>query len=143
MRLSIYAVMSMTLEISGDLESVLKAEAGKAGVAPEEYTSRLLRTSLLKRQPNAPVLSQEEGRLLHAINQGLPPETMDRYAGLVRRRQDQTITPSEFDELRQITLLLEEAGVSRAENLARLAEIRGASVEALMEELDIQPPDVV
>jgi hypothetical protein len=135
--------MNMTIEITGDLEPLLKAEAGKAGVAPEEYTSRLLRKSLLRRKPNAPVLSQEEARLLNEINQGLSAEEMERYAGLVHKRQDESIKPSELDELRRLTQKLEEVGVKRAEKLVRLAEVRGISVEALIEQLEIQAPDVV
>ena len=133
----------MTIQISADLEPLLKAEAGKAGVAPEEYTSRLLRNSLIKRKSNAPVLSQEEARLLNEINQGLSMEEMELYVGLVSRRQDETITSSEFDELRRLTQKLEKAAVSRAEKLARLAELRGVSMEALMEDLELHAPDAL
>src|SRR4051794_32448751 len=123
--------MSMTIEIAGDLETLLKAEAGKAGVAPEEYTRLLLRRSLLKRQPNAPVLSREEAQLLHSINHGLGSEEMDRYMDLIRKRQGETITASEFDELHRLTQRLEEIGARRAGNLVRLAALRGIPVEEL------------
>jgi len=135
--------MGMTIEIAGDLERLLKTEAGKAGVAPEEYTSRLLRNSLLKGKPNAPVLSQEEARLLEVINQGLSAVEMDRYAGLVRKRQSETISGPEVEELRDLTERLEELGVLRAESLAKLARIRGVPMDVLMEQLQLQPPDVL
>jgi len=135
--------MSLTIEIAGDLEPLLKAEAGKAGVAPEEYTSRLLRNSLLKQKSNAPVLSPQEARLLNEINQGLSAEEIELYVNLVRRRQEEAISAAGFDELRRLTHKLEKIGISRAEKLAKLAEFRGVSMERLIDELELRAPDVL
>ena len=88
--------MSMTIEISGELEPVLKAEAGKAGIDPIAYTHQLLRASLPPRKLSAPSMSVEESRLLNQINQGFSEEEFERYRELIAKRQAETISPEEF-----------------------------------------------
>src|SRR5437879_3741883 len=91
--------MSMTIEISSELEPILKAEAGKAGVDPVAYTNQLLRASLQTEKPTVPSMSPAETRLLNQINQGLSLEEFDRYRELIRKRQEETITQDELSQL--------------------------------------------
>ena len=96
-------VMSMTIEISGELEPILKAEAGKAGIDPIAYTHQLLRASLPTEQLTAPSVSAEEARLLNQINQGLSAEELDHYRELIGKRQAETISLEEFRQLDGLT----------------------------------------
>ena len=76
--------MSMTIKISSELEPILKAEAGKAGVDPTAYTHQLLHASLTAEKRSAPSISAEEARLLNQINLGISAEELDRYRELIR-----------------------------------------------------------
>lgn len=135
-------IMSMTIEISGDLEPILKAEAVKTGVDPIAYTNQLLRRLLVAGKSSPPALSSEEARLLNEINQGLPAEEMDYYQTLIRKRQDETISDEEFQALDRITRRLEALQLGRVQSLVKLAELWNLPLAAVMTQLEIQPPDV-
>jgi hypothetical protein len=135
--------MSMTITIPIDLEPLLKAEAGKAGVDQIAYTSQLLRKSLSPGRPPAPVVSPEETRLLNETNQGLTARELDHYRHLIGKRQEETITEQELQELMEITCRLEALQIRRIENLAKLAAFRGVPLTDLMAQLEIRPADVL
>ena len=135
--------MSMTIEISGELEPILKAAAGKAGLDLTAYTHQLLRISLPAATPSAPSVSAEEARLLNQINRGLSAEDLDRYRELIRRRQEETISPEEFRQLDDLTRQMEALQTQRLESLARLAQLRQMSLTNLLTRLEIHPPDVL
>ena len=135
--------MSMTIEISGDLEPILKAEAGRAGIDPIAYTNQLLRKSLHTDKRSAPVVSADETRLLMEINQGLSAEALERYRQLIHRRQDEAIGNEELAELTELTHQFEALQVRRLESLSKLAELRKLPLTDLMAQLEIQPPDAL
>lgn len=132
------------MEITPDLEPLLEAEAAKTGSNPVSVAEDLLRKSLTDvAPPSAPRLSAKESQLLEEINQGPPAEEMDRYVALIRKRQEGTVSEVELSELRAFTQRMEKLAVARMEKLAALARLRGIDIEELMEELQIQPPDVL
>ena len=71
----------------------------------------------------------------------LLPVEQTRYAELIRKRQDETLTPAENQELGQITTRVEAMNVKRLELLAELAQWRGVSLPQLMTELGLTSPD--
>jgi hypothetical protein len=95
--------------------------------------------ALLARR-KAPGLSKQESALLVKINQGIPPHMQDRYDELISKRQSETLSAEEYDELLQLTAQIEKLDVERLEDLKELACIRQTSLTALMEKLDIQTP---
>lgn len=135
--------MSMTIEIPGELEPILKAAAGKAGLDLAAYTHQLLRTSLPAATPSAPSVSAEEARLLHQINRGLPAEDLDRYRELIRKRQEETISPEGFRQLENLTHQMEALQAQRLESLTKLAKLRQVPLPDLLARLEIHPPDVL
>jgi hypothetical protein len=135
--------MSMTIEITSELEPLLMAEAHKAGVDPVTYTHELLRKALPNSAPSAPSITAEEASLLKAINQGISPGQMARYEELIKKRQHETITEQEFRELRELTDRLEALQARRMRSLATLAKLRDVSVVDLMSRLDIRSLDVL
>lgn len=135
--------MSMTIEISGELEPILKAAAGKAGLDLTTYTHQLLRMSLPAATPSAPSVSAEEARLLHQINRGLSADDLDRYRDLIRRRQEESISPEEFRQLDNLTHQMEALQAQRLESLAKLAQLRQVPLTDLLARLEIHPPDVL
>lgn len=130
--------MTLTLNITPELESQLSEEAAKNGLEPSEYIVQTLQSRLLQTQsPNAPCLSETETRLLQQINEGLPPETWQHYNELIEKRQAETLTPDEHAALIGLSDRIEELNACRMEHLAELARLRQTSLSALMQQLGI------
>ena len=94
----------------------------------------------LRAQRQAPGLPRAESELLLKINEGVPPDIQTRYNELIAKRQAETLTPDEYEELLRLTQQVEKLEVRRVEYLAELARLRGTSLTALMENLGIRPP---
>jgi hypothetical protein len=137
------AVYVMTIEIPVELEPLLKAEAGKAGIDPTTFTQQLLRKSLATRKGAAPCLPEQESALLKAISEGLSAEEMDRYRQLIQKRQQEEIADDELRVLKDLTQRMEALQVRRLEDLVRLAQLRGVALSDLMIQLGIRSPDVL
>ena len=90
---------------------------------------------------DAPTSSDEETPLLQSINEGLPPEVRERYRALIARRREGTLSPGEHAELVRLGDEVEVADARRAEHLAQLARLRGASLDDVMKSLGIRAPD--
>lgn len=97
----------------------------------------------LQAQHKAPSLSKDEAELLLKINQGLSLDTQKRFDELVSKRQAETLTQSEHQELLGLTDQIEKLDAERVKYLADLAQLRGTSLTALMADLEIHPPDHV
>lgn len=94
----------------------------------------------LQAKRKAPCLSADETELMLKINQGLSPDMQTRFDELVGKRQAETLTQEEHQELLALTDQIEKADAKRMKYLAELARIRGISLDVLMEELEIHPP---
>ncbi|MBI4769783.1 MAG: STAS/SEC14 domain-containing protein [Chloroflexi bacterium] len=94
----------------------------------------------LRARQQAPSLPRAESELLLKINEGVPSDIQKRYNELITKRQGETLTADEYDELLQLTQQVEETEVRRVECLAELARLRRTSMTALMENLGIRPP---
>jgi hypothetical protein len=107
----------------------------------EQFAQQIVR---LLAQRRAPVLPRREAELLLKINQSaLPVNLQARYDALVAKRQEETLTPGEREELIHLTDQLGELNVQRLEHLAELARLRQTALPALMENLGIQVTAVV
>lgn len=94
----------------------------------------------LRARHSAPSLPKDESELMLKISRGPSAEIRRRFSELTRRRQNETLTPKEHEELLSLTDLIEKSDAERMKHIAVLARIRGVSVDALMEELGIGPP---
>lgn len=94
----------------------------------------------LRAHRKAPALSKDESELLLKINRGIPPGIQERYLELIDKRQSESLTTGEYDELLELTDEVEKRDVERVEYLKELALIRHTSLHALMEDLHIQSP---
>jgi hypothetical protein len=97
----------------------------------------------LQAERKAPHLSPAESKLLARINQGLPPELRERLALLKARREDESITDAEYEELTRLSDRAEELHAERMAAMAELAKLRGVSLPKLMNQLGIQFPENV
>ena len=74
--------MTITLEITPELEEALRRSAERSGLPPDGYVLKVLEERLGGEERLPPHLPREESRLLQQINQGLPPEVWTRYETL-------------------------------------------------------------
>ncbi len=97
----------------------------------------------LQAKRKAAHLSAAESALLARINQGLPSALRDRIAFLRAKREDESITDTEYEELTRLTDHAEELHADRMAALVELAKFRGVSLPGLMDQLGIHFPEDV
>lgn len=131
--------IQVTMELPSD--ELLKAVEQLSLSDLEQFAQQIVR---LRARRRAPVLPRREAELLLKVNQSaLPVNLQARCDALVAKRQEETLTPGEREELIHLTDQLGELNVHRLEYLAELARLRQTSLPALMEDLGIQVPAVV
>jgi hypothetical protein len=132
--------MTITLEITPELEEVLRRNAQRAGLPPDGYILKLLQERLGVGERLPPHLPHEETELLQQISHGLPPETWARYQALKEKRDARTLTPDEHAELLALTNEVELWNARRLELVLALAQLRQVPLRVLMDELGLTPP---
>ena len=135
--------MTISLEIPPDIEAELREEARKASLDTDTYILKALREHLRQSQKQPPHLTKGESELLQKINLGLSETEWQRYHKLITKRRSETLTEDEKQELIALSDRIEEANARRIEALVELAELRGTSLEAVMDELGIKTPAYV
>ena len=81
---------------------------------------------------------KEEASLLEKINKGLSLKQVERFKMLNKKRLDETLTTSEYDELLVLLEKTEKFNTIRVKHLSALARLRNVSVRELMKQLDIK-----
>ncbi|KHD06588.1 hypothetical protein PN36_22765 [Candidatus Thiomargarita nelsonii] len=94
----------------------------------------------IQAQRQVPSMSRRESELLLKINRLVPYNIQKRYDELIGKRQAETLTSAEYQELLQMTEQIERLEVQRLEDLAELAKLRQTSLTELMDALGISPP---
>jgi len=84
-------------------------------------------------------LPNDQSLLLQQITQCIPDQLQDRYNFLISKRQDNTITDQEYQELINLGEHIEAIDVKRLENLTELAKLRQTSLNELIQEFQLQP----
>jgi ABC-type uncharacterized transport system ATPase subunit len=116
-------MMRSTLEVEGTWEEIL-ANA-------DEFSGKRVRVTLLDR--NLP----RESDLLKEINFGISADTWTTYHLLIAKRQAEILTEEEQQQLIEISDRLEAINVRRMTALIELSNLRGQSLDSLMQELGI------
>ena len=101
----------------------------------EEFASQII---ALKAKRCTPTLPEEETELLTKINQSIPSETKNYYQQLIAKRDTETLTDTEYNELLKIGEQIEKFEAKRLEYLAKLANIRKVTLVELMDNLGIK-----
>jgi hypothetical protein len=102
-----------------------------------DFESLVSRVLWLRARRKASVLAPAETELLLHINQVIPPELHEQYLSLRDKRDDESLTEQEHQELLRISDQMELFGVERLEALAKLADLRQVSLLQLMDDLGI------
>lgn len=84
-------------------------------------------------------LPKEQSLLLQQITQCIPNDLQERYNFLISKRQDNSLTDEEYQELINLGEHIEAIDVKRLENLTKLAKLRQTSLNELIQEFQLQP----
>lgn len=106
----------------------------------EQFVSQVIE---LQAQRKATSLPKNEAELFRKINQGIPLDTQKVYNELIVKREAETLTAEEHQHLLLLTEQIEKLQAQRVQYLAELASIRGVSLNALMDDLEIEMPQYV
>lgn len=135
--------MTMTLNLTPELERQLRAEAARTGVPADALVLKAVEQQLLGAtevgSSAAASLSPHEVKLLSAINTGFPAEFWERYHALRATGQDGNagLSPSDRAELLDLSDRIEAAQVERLKLAVELAKLRGVPLDALLRQLGI------
>ena len=128
--------MSITINLTPELEAMLKEVAARTGKDIDNYIVSMLEEKLL---PGSADPRKREAELLQQINLGISQEEWRRFFHLAERRDTEQLTPEEYQELLGLTNAIESANARRMEHLVELSILRKMPLDKLMEELGIQP----
>jgi hypothetical protein len=70
------------------------------------------------------------------IDRKLPPEIQQRWDELLEKRDDASLTTSEYVELLQLTEVVEELNLQRMTALSQLAQERGVDLRTMVQQLN-------
>lgn len=129
--------MSIVLNIHPELEKRLLLNAKKKGMDVQHYIVELLQRQVT---PHIHTSSEPltENELLQKINLGFTPEFWQHYSLLIEKRQSETLTLAEQQELITFSDQIELANAQRIQNLVLLAKIRQTTLPEVMKNLGIQ-----
>lgn len=128
--------VQITTQVS--TEQLLHGVASLPAAELDQFVAKVL---ALRAKLRAPSLSEHEAQLLKQINQGLPKQQIQRFTELDHKRQDETLSELEHQELLALVAQMEQLNAVRMQSLAQLAMLRQVSLTTLMNNLGIKAPD--
>jgi hypothetical protein len=129
-----------TVQITSEVstEQLLHSVANLPANDLEAFVTKVL---TLRAKLKAPSITNTEAQLLTQINQGLSTQDQGRWTQLEQKRQAETLTKEEYQELLKLNDQMEQINVVRMQALTKLAFIRQISITTLMQNLGIRTPD--
>lgn len=128
-------VVQVEAQLSTD--ELLKAADQLSQSELEQFARQVI---ALRARRQAPCLPHVEAKLLIKINQGADPDVQQRYDELIEKRQAESLSSDEYQELLRLSDEIEKVNAHRMEYLAELARLRQMSLTELMEDLGLQSP---
>lgn len=130
--------MTITLDLSPELEQYVRDLAHQRGVDPADYIVETLEQTLIHTPRKLPPhVSERETALLMQINQSLNTIDWQTYHSLVAKRQAETLTLNEQTDLLRWSDAIEQANVDRMKAVRELAQIRRIPFSQLWQELGL------
>ena len=111
---------------------------GVAQLDTPELENFVAQVLALRAKRFASSLPKQEAELLLKINQRWPIDTQRRYDELATKRQAETLTAEEQQELLGLIDQSEQADAERAQMIGDLAQLRNVPVPELMQDLGIR-----
>ncbi len=131
--------MSITIQLSPELQHRLQQRADKAGLKIDRFINQLLEEKTTTKAKEKQDVKKREALLLRKINKGFNIEFWEKYATLVKKRNEASLSQSEYQALLQLSNQIEEANATRIKYLAQLAALRKMDLDDLMKSLGIAP----
>ena len=130
--------MTLTLNITPELQARLRAAAAQAGMDEAELALATLQNHLPV-PPGFIAASQEESELLQQINAHVSEDIAREYSMLRNLLDDEALTPLQQRRLIEISDELERLNVIRLQSTLRLSKLRGISLDELTDQLGLKP----
>jgi hypothetical protein len=134
--------MSLTINLPTSVEQQFRKEATINGLSLDNYLLRLLQQASKISQKQLNSKQYLESELLKKINLDISEEEWTNYRHLVGLMRAEKLTPQAHETLIALGDKIEIANAQRVKYLFELAELRGISVEKLMENLKIEPIEI-
>jgi uncharacterized protein YjgD (DUF1641 family) len=126
------------LEAQLSKEDLLEAVKQLSMTEIEDFVENVIAFRAKKITQN---LSQKEAELLLNINQKLDNFLHKKYNNLIKKRVNENLSNNEYEELLSLTELVEKHQAQRLKYLVELANLRGCSLNKLIDDLGIKPQD--
>ena len=124
------------LGLNGKFERLLPAVERLSQEELNLFTDRVLK---IRARKIAPSLSGKETEFLEKIyNRGPSLEQRNRLDQLIAYRETETLTSQDHQELLTLIEIQEAWQADRLQNLMAVAELRGISLDELMDQLGIE-----
>jgi len=104
-----------------------------------ELEALMTQVTRVQAQRKAPSLPQDQSLLFQQINQSISPQLQEQYKILLAKRDSETLTSEEYQELLNLSAQIEELEVIRIEHITELAQLRQTSLTSLIQEFHLQP----
>lgn len=129
-------MLRVKLEAELSKENLLNAVQQLTVSELEEFMQNITAFRAQKITPN---LSEKESELLLKINRNLDENIQKRYQLLINKREDESLSKNEYQELLHLTDQVEKHQAERLKYLAELSILRGCSLSDLINNLGIVP----
>ncbi len=131
---SVAKKVRLTPELDLAIDDIL---VGVAELETPDLEQFLQKIGRLVARRKSPSLSERETVLLQAINQSSNIALQNRYSILSKKQNSGMVTDGEHEELLTLIDKLEVLQAKRLENLIELSQLRGISLEILMQNLNL------
>jgi hypothetical protein len=128
--------IKITKQVDVGLEDIL---AGIAELDTKDLEKFMQKIGHLIARRKVAYLPEQESKLLMKINKAINAPLQARYEHLLKQNRAETITPTEHEELLRLIEKIETQNAERLENLIELARIRNVALDALMQQLHLNP----
>ncbi|MCO6487254.1 MAG: hypothetical protein J5I98_02495 [Phaeodactylibacter sp.] len=130
--------MSITIQLSPELEEKLRESASEAGMDIDQYVIEILKGKVQPGASKELSLEEKERKLLQKINLGIPVAVWKRYNYLKSLRDNEQLDPEEYLELIHISDQIENANAERMKYLIELTKLKQVPLKDLMSSLGIK-----
>ena len=134
--------MALTINLPQTIEQKLRQDAALKGMSLDSYFLRLLKQMAVTSQPKETPNQLSETELLKKINLDISEAEWANYRHLIGLRRAEQLTEKEHETLIQLGDKIEDAHAKRMAYLWALAQLRGVSLDKIMQDLQIKPIEV-
>ncbi len=134
--------MALTINLPQTIEHELRQDAALKGMSLDRYFLRLLKQAAVKSQPKGVAHQLSDTDLLKKVNLDISESEWENYRHLISLRRAECLTEQQHDLLIQLSDKIDIAHAKRMEYLWALAQLRGVSLEKIIQDLGIKPVDI-